>query len=60
MDRLNAVIDEIEGAKQEAIQRFASEANMPVPDFLRHFKVVCEAPTPGSSSIAFRVEPREY
>jgi hypothetical protein len=60
MDRINAVINEIEGAKKEAIQRFAHEANMPVPDFLRHFKVVCETPSPGSSSIAFRVEPREF
>jgi hypothetical protein len=60
MTRLEAVIDEIEGAKKRAIARFAAEANMPVTDFLRHFKVICETPSPGAASIAFRVEPREF
>lgn len=59
MSRLEAVIDEIEGAKKRAIARFAAEANMPVPDFLRHFRVICESPSPSAESIAFRVEPRE-
>lgn len=60
MNRLDAVIDEIEGAKKKAIQRFAEEANMPVQDFLRHFRVICETPTGDSAQIAFRVEPRDF
>jgi hypothetical protein len=60
MDRLEAVIDEIETAKKQATLRFATEANMPVPDFLRHFRVICESPALGGSSISFRVEPLDY
>jgi hypothetical protein len=60
MDRLDAVIDEIESAKKQAIARFATEANMPVPDFLRHFRVICETPALGESSISFRVEPLDF
>lgn len=59
MDRLDSVITELEAARTEAVQRFASEVNMPVPEFLRHFRVVLEGADAGSQHVSFRVEPRE-
>lgn len=60
MSRLEVVIHELESARDQATARFASEANMPVRDFLRHFRVVLEAPLgPKTDSVEFRVEPRE-
>ncbi|OQX68504.1 MAG: hypothetical protein B6A08_09535 [Sorangiineae bacterium NIC37A_2] len=60
MSRLEVVIHELEAAREQATARFASEANMPVRDFLRPFRVVLEAPLgPDASSVEFRVEPRE-
>ncbi len=59
MDRLDSVIDEIEAARGEAVQRFASEVGMPVSEFLRHFRVVVEGPNSSTMQVSFRVEPRE-
>jgi len=59
MKRLNSVVVELEAARSLAIAQFASEANMPVEAFLRHFKVVCESPINEHGQISFRVEPRE-
>lgn len=60
MSRLEVVIHELETAREQATARFANEANMPVRDFLRHFRVVLEAPLgPKAASVEFRVEPRE-
>jgi hypothetical protein len=59
MSRLEGVIAELESAKSQAIARFASEVNMPVPDFLRHFRVVVDAPALDDASVNFRVEPRD-
>ena len=59
MNRLNSVIAELEAAKSLAVAQFASEANMPIEAFLRHFKVVCESPVNEAGQISFRVEPRE-
>lgn len=58
MDRINSVIAEIEAARTAAVARFASEVNMPVRDFLRHFRVVTEGPS-DVGQVSFRVEPRE-
>ncbi len=57
MKRINSVIVELEAAKSLAVAQFASEANMPVEAFLRHFKVVCESPVNEEGQISFRVEP---
>lgn len=59
MKRLNSVIAELEAAKSLAVAQFASEANMPIEAFLRHFRVVCESPITESGQISFRVEPLE-
>jgi len=59
MDRINSVIAEIEAARNAAVARFASEVNMPVRDFLRHFRVVTEGPSGEGTQVSFRVEPRE-
>lgn len=59
MNRLDAVIAELQSAKDEAITRFAAEANMPVVDFLRHFRVIVETSTEDLKTVSFRVEPRE-
>ena len=40
MNRLDPVILELEAARATAIAQFAAEANMPVPDFQRHFRVI--------------------
>lgn len=56
MKRLGPVIAELEAARNFATARFASEANMPVQAFLRHFRVLCESD--GNGEIQFRVEPR--
>jgi hypothetical protein len=57
MDRLTSVIAELEQARDSAVARFASQANMPVPDFLRHFRVVLENPAHDEENVSFRVEP---
>jgi len=59
MTRLDPVIAELEAARTQAIAQFAAEANMPVPDFQRHFRVVMEGAPSTSGAVAFRVEPRE-
>lgn len=59
MKRLDPVIAELEAAKNQAIAQFAAEANMPVPDFRRHFRVVMEGSPSISGEVSFRVEPRE-
>lgn len=59
MKRLQPVIAELEAARNLAVTRFANEANMPVNDFLRHFRVVLESPSNGEGDVSFRVEPRE-
>ena len=59
MERLNSVLAELEAAKNFATARFASEAGMPVVDFLRHFRVVTESQPEESGDIQFRVEPIE-
>lgn len=59
MNRLDTVIEELETARTEAVARFAAEANMPVPDFQRHFRVVVESMATNQGQVAFRVEPRE-
>lgn len=59
MNRLDPVIAELEAAKNFAIARFAAEANMPVADFQRHFRVVLEGSPAETGEISFRVEPRE-
>lgn len=59
MDRLDAVIAEIEAARANAVSQFAAEANMPVPDFQRHFRVVLEGAPADSGQVSFRVEPIE-
>lgn len=58
MKRLNPVIAELEAARNFATARFASEANMPIEAFLRHFRVICESDVEGPSDVQFRVEPR--
>lgn len=58
-DRLDSVIAEIEAARSLAVARFAAEVNMPVRDFLRHFRVVTEGPNGEGAHVSFRVEPRE-
>ena len=57
MKRLVPVIAELEAARDFATARFASEANMPIQAFLRHFRVICESGIDGGD-IQFRVEPR--
>jgi hypothetical protein len=57
MERLDAVITELEAARDLATARFASEVNMPVREFLRHFRVILEGPRADSSEVFFRVEP---
>ncbi len=59
MKRINSVIAELETAKSLAVAKFASEANMPVAAFLRHFKVVCESTVNEQGQVSFRVEPKE-
>jgi len=59
MDRLEPVIAELEAARNRAIAQFAAEANMPIPDFQRHFRVVMEGSPSASGEVSFRVEPRE-
>jgi hypothetical protein len=59
MKRINSVIAELEAARSLAVAQFASEANMPIEAFLRHFRVVCESPLNDQGQISFRVEPRE-
>lgn len=59
MKRLNTVIAELEAARSYAVARFASEANMPIRDFLRHFKVILENPSDDAAAVSFRVEPLE-
>jgi len=59
MKRINSVIVELEAARSLAVAQFASEANMPIEAFLRHFRVVCESPLNDQGQISFRVEPRE-
>jgi hypothetical protein len=59
MNRLEPVIEELEAARAEATSRFAAEAEMPVPDFQRHFRVVLDSMTVSSGEVAFRVEPKE-
>lgn len=59
MKRLQPVIAELEAARNLAVTRFANEANMPVNDFLRHFRVVLESPSSEEGDVSFRVEPRE-
>lgn len=58
MKRLDPVIAELEAARNFATARFASEANMPIAAFLRHFRVLCESGTDESADVQFRVEPR--
>lgn len=58
MKRLDPVIAELEAAQNFATARFASEANMPIEAFLRHFRVICESGMEGHSDVQFRVEPR--
>lgn len=57
MKRLVPVIAELEAARNFATARFASEANMPIQAFLRHFRVICESGM-DDSDVQFRVEPR--
>lgn len=59
MNRLDPVIEELEAARVQAVARFAAEANMPVPDFQRHFRVVVDSMAANHGQVAFRVEPRE-
>lgn len=59
MKRLQPVIAELEAARNLAVTRFANEANMPVSDFLRHFRVVLDTRASEEGDISFRVEPRE-
>ncbi len=56
MERLNPVIAELEAARNFAVARFAAEANMPVVDFLLHFRVIMNSTT-GEGDISFTVEP---
>lgn len=58
MKRLDPVIAELEAARNFATARFASEANMPIDAFLRHFRVICESSVESDSDVQFRVEPR--
>lgn len=58
MKRLIPVIAELEAARNFATARFASEANMPIEAFLRHFRVICESGAEVDSDVQFRVEPR--
>ena len=59
MERVDRVIAELEAARQFAIARFASEVEMPVHEFLQHFRVGTETPDPSSGEVSFRVEPIE-
>ena len=59
MKRLNTVIAELEAARSYAVARFASEANMPIRDFLLHFRVILENPSDDAAAVSFRVEPLE-
>jgi len=59
MKRLDTVIAELEAARSFAVARFAAEANMPIRDFLRHFKVILESPEDEQEQVQFRVEPLE-
>lgn len=59
MQRLDAVITELESARDLATARFASEVNMPVSDFLRHFRIVMQTPHDGEAEVLFRVEPHD-
>lgn len=59
MKRLDSVIAELEAARSSAVARFATEVNMPVQDFLRHFRVVMERAPSDAGEVAFRVEPLE-
>lgn len=57
MERLDSVIGELEAARNFATARFASEVNMPVEEFLLHFRVVMLPPEEESPAVSFRVEP---
>lgn len=59
MERIESVIEEIERMRSSAVERFAAEANMPVPDFRRHFRVVLEEAKLSDGQVSFRVEPKE-
>ena len=59
MERLEPLIAELEAARLAAIARFATEANMSVRDFERHFRVVLQDLSSGEAAVSFRVEPRE-
>ena len=59
MERIDSVIAELESAHHRAVEQFAHEVNMPVPEFLQHFRVVVEGTSGTGSHVSFRVEPRE-
>ena len=56
MERIDPVIAELEAARQFAVARFAAEANMPVSEFLQHFRVVMQSPNE-AGEVSFVVEP---
>ncbi len=56
MERIDPVIAELEAARQFAVARFAAEANMPVADFLKHFRVKMQSPDE-KGEVSFVVEP---
>ena len=58
MERLNPVIAELEAARNFAVARFAAEANMPIADFLQHFKVLMNS-ADADGQVSFTVEPIE-
>jgi hypothetical protein len=59
MERIDSVIAELETARHEAVEQFAHEVNMPVSEFLRHFRVILEGTSGTGNEVSFRVEPRE-
>lgn len=59
MERIDSVIAELETARHQAVERFAHEVNMPIPEFLRHFRVILEGTSTAAGEASFRVEPLE-
>ncbi len=59
MKRISPVIAELEAARAFAITQFAAEVNMPVQEFLEHFRVTMSSPAGDSAEVSFVVEPKE-
>lgn len=59
MSRIDEVIAEVDAAREAATRKFATEVNMPLADFRRHFDVVLELAAGDEPAVSFRVEPKD-